>query len=137
MIEKPKRPVKLDVQERQPPRTLQELVNRYDLDNIKIYDYLDDLVPKINEKIKVADFTAYITPTTERGSSGYGEATLDISELKANKILSLGFHASSTFILCGTSTDLSLNPSSVLIFAYRISGTYTGEIAVKVRILYE
>jgi len=49
MIEKPKRPKKLDIQERQPPRTLQELINRYDLDNTNIYDYLDYLVDKINE----------------------------------------------------------------------------------------
>lgn len=47
MIEKPKRPKRLDIQDRQPPRTLQELINRYDLDNTKIYDYLDELVEKI------------------------------------------------------------------------------------------
>lgn len=46
MIEKPKRPKQPDIQERQPPRTLQELINRYDLDNTKIYDFLDELVEK-------------------------------------------------------------------------------------------
>lgn len=49
MIEKPKRPKKPDIQERQPPRTLQELINRYDLDNTKVYDFLDELVGQINE----------------------------------------------------------------------------------------
>lgn len=51
MIEKPKRPKKVDIQDRQPPRTLQELINRYDLDNTKIYDYLDELVAKLNSKV--------------------------------------------------------------------------------------
>lgn len=51
MIEKPKRPKKPDIQERQPPRTLQELISRYDLDNTKIYDFLDGLVELINTDI--------------------------------------------------------------------------------------
>lgn len=51
MIEKPKRPKQPDIQERQPPRTLQEIVNRYDLDNTKIYDYLDSLVNNINKQM--------------------------------------------------------------------------------------
>lgn len=50
MIEKPKRPKQPSIQERQPPRTLQELVNRYDLDNTKIYDFLDELVNQINDR---------------------------------------------------------------------------------------
>ena len=50
MIEKPKRPKQPSIQERQPPRTLQELINRYDLDNTKIYEYLDYLVDYLNEK---------------------------------------------------------------------------------------
>lgn len=49
MIDKPKRPKQPSIQERQPPRTLQELVNRYDLDNTKVYDFLDELVGQINE----------------------------------------------------------------------------------------
>lgn len=49
MIEKPRRPKLPNIQERQPPRTLQELINRYDLDNTKIYDFLDELVGHLNE----------------------------------------------------------------------------------------
>jgi len=49
MIEKPKRRKKTDLQDKQPPRTLEELINRYDLDNTMVYDYLDYLVDKINE----------------------------------------------------------------------------------------
>jgi len=51
MIEKPKRPKQPNIQDRQPPRTLQELIIRYDLDNTKIYDFLDGLVELININI--------------------------------------------------------------------------------------
>lgn len=49
MIEKPKRPKQLNIHDRQPPRTIEELINRYDLENKKIYDYLDYLIDKLNE----------------------------------------------------------------------------------------
>ena len=44
MIKKPERPVQLERQDRQIPANIQDLINRYDLDNTKIYDYLDYLV---------------------------------------------------------------------------------------------
>lgn len=137
MIEKPKRPKRLDIQDRQPPRTLQELTNRYDLDNTKIYDYLDELISKVNEKIKISDFIISITPSTARGNSGYGETILDISSLNANKILNIAFHSSSSFLLWGTTTDISNNPSSISIYGYRLAGTYTNAVSTKIRILYE
>ena len=52
MIEKPKRPKKPDIQDRQPPRTLEELINRYDLDNNDVYNFLDKLVSQYNTDIK-------------------------------------------------------------------------------------
>lgn len=55
MIEKPKRPKQPNIQDRQPPRTLQELINRYDLDNTKIYDFLDELVELLNTERKSID----------------------------------------------------------------------------------
>lgn len=55
MIEKPKRPKKPDIQDRQPPRKLQELINRYDLDNTKIYDFLDELVNQLNADRETID----------------------------------------------------------------------------------
>lgn len=55
MIEKPKRPKQPNIQDRQPPRTLQELINRYDLDNTKIYDFLDELVELLNTEKKSID----------------------------------------------------------------------------------
>ncbi len=50
MIEKPKTPKKVNAQDRQPPRTIQEIIDRYDLDNSKIYDYLEYLVNYLNER---------------------------------------------------------------------------------------
>ena len=44
MIEKPKRPKQLSNQDRKIPANIQELITRYDLENIEIYDYLDRLV---------------------------------------------------------------------------------------------
>lgn len=55
MIEKPKRPKQPNIQDRQPPRTLQELINRYDLDNTKVYDFLDELVELLNTERKSID----------------------------------------------------------------------------------
>ncbi len=52
MIEKPKRPQKINNQDKKQPQTISELIRRYDLDNIKIYDYLDSLVDKINTEIQ-------------------------------------------------------------------------------------
>ena len=50
MLEKPKRPKQLNNQDRQAPATIQDLIKRYDLDNTKIYDFLDYLVNYLNER---------------------------------------------------------------------------------------
>ncbi len=50
MLEKPKRPKQLNNQDRQSPVTIQDLINRYDLENTKIYDYLDELIDYLNER---------------------------------------------------------------------------------------
>lgn len=55
MIEKPKRPKQPNIQDRQPPRTLEELINRYDLDNTKVYDFLDELVELLNTEKESID----------------------------------------------------------------------------------
>ncbi len=52
MIEKPKRPQKINNQDKKQPQTISELIRRYDLDNIKVYEYLDNLVDKINAEIQ-------------------------------------------------------------------------------------
>ena len=50
MIEKPKRPKQLNNQDKQIPFTIPDLINRYDLENIDIYDFLDYLVNYLNER---------------------------------------------------------------------------------------
>lgn len=50
MIEKPKRQKQLNNQDRQLPSNIQELINRYDLDNTKIYEFLDYLIDYLNER---------------------------------------------------------------------------------------
>lgn len=52
MIEKPKRPKKIPNQDNKQPQSIQELIRRYDLDNTKIYDYLDTLILEINNQYK-------------------------------------------------------------------------------------
>lgn len=49
MIEKPKRPKKIPNQDNKQPQTIQELIRRYDLDNTKVYDFLDELVGSLKE----------------------------------------------------------------------------------------
>lgn len=50
MLEKPKRPKKIPNQDNKQPQTIQELIRRYDLDNTKIYDFLDEFVDSLNKK---------------------------------------------------------------------------------------
>lgn len=50
MLEKPKRVEKVSIQDRIQPTTVEELIKKYDLDNRKIYDYLDYLVDYLNDK---------------------------------------------------------------------------------------
>lgn len=51
MIEKPKRPKKISNQDKKQPQTISDLIRRYDLDNTKVYDYLDNLIDQINKEI--------------------------------------------------------------------------------------
>ncbi|MBR6688809.1 MAG: hypothetical protein IKL68_02200 [Clostridia bacterium] len=44
MIERPKRPMKIHNQDNKQPQTIEQLIRRYDLDNTKIYDFLDELI---------------------------------------------------------------------------------------------
>ncbi len=87
MIEKPKRPKKPDIQERQPPRTLQELISRYDLDNTKVYDFLDELVGQINEND---------TSTSEDISSITEDIASLQSQINDKNIITIGLNADTT-----------------------------------------
>lgn len=50
MLERPKRTKKVSIQDRIQPTTVEELIRKYDLDNKKIYEYLDYLVEYLNDK---------------------------------------------------------------------------------------
>ena len=50
MLEKPKRPSNADIQDRLQPTTIEGLIQKYDLGNEAIYDYLDYLVDYLNSK---------------------------------------------------------------------------------------
>lgn len=57
MIEKPKRPTKISNQDNKQPQTIEQLIRRYDLDNTKIYDFLDELSITLNETQTVVSAT--------------------------------------------------------------------------------
>lgn len=94
-------------------------------------------IEEIKNKIKTSTFTINVIPSTARGSMGYGETSLDISSLNATNILGLTFHDSSNFMIWGTSTNISTNPSSLNIYGYRASGTYSESIAAQIQIIYK
>ncbi len=50
MIKKIQRNKKVNNQDKQAPKTIQELMQRYDLNNNKIEEYLDYLVNYLNER---------------------------------------------------------------------------------------
>lgn len=97
-----------------------------------------NVLNKINEITPKTELVSFsVTPSTSRGSCGYGTANVDISTLNINKILSLTYCAGSTYMLWGCETDLSvLNPTSLDIFGYRLAGTYSSSIGGYVLIEY-
>lgn len=52
MIEKIKIKTKLSNQDRQLPQTMQELVNRYDLENIEVTNKINELIDYLKEAYK-------------------------------------------------------------------------------------
>lgn len=86
-------------------------------------------------QVKTARFSFAITPSS--GSTvGTGSTTLDISSLGAKEILGLTFNNGHNWLICGTSTDLTTNPSSLNIYGYRLNGTLTSEILGNVVVMY-
>lgn len=115
MIEKPKRPKKIPNQDNKQPQTIQELIRRYDLENTKIYDFLDELVEQINhiktqedeaiednnEKIneieaKITGRVLYEDETGTTGNITLSETVANFSEIKIcyERITSAGVHYS-------------------------------------------
>ena len=93
MIEKPKRPKKIPNQDNKQPQTIEQLIRRYDLDNTKIYDFLDELVETSNKKDTYSTNEQIIgtwidgkpiyrkvitfTPTEVAGSQNYGVSNVE------------------------------------------------------------
>lgn len=99
---------------------------------------LVERIEYLGNKIKTASFNISVTPSITRGSVGYGEINLNISSLSASKILGISFHNSSNFMLWGTTTDISINPSSLNIYGYRLAGPYSEfPISAQIQIIYE
>lgn len=70
-INKITRPKKLDRSERQRPNNIEQLLRQYDLTNKHIYDYLDELVVKLNNfDINVNDFIDNGTISADRIKGG-------------------------------------------------------------------
>lgn len=101
-------------------------------------NHMDEGIKQLSDaEVKKAVYTVTISPTTSRGSAGYGETSLDISSLNAQEILSVTFANSSTHVLWGCGTNITRVPTSLAIYGYRIAGTYTGNIGANVIVLYK
>lgn len=96
MIEKPTRPKQPSIQERQPPRTLQELVNRYDLDNTKIYDFLDGLSEEVNTQTSTTEQSLSDMQTIINNLSGNIISLNTDKENKSNKVTSISSSSTNT-----------------------------------------
>ena len=126
MIEKPKRPKKIPNQDNKQPQTIQEIIRRYDLDNTKIYDFLDDLVGQINSKEahnekqineieKKVECTVLYEDTT--GTNG----TVTLSETSANfTYIEVYFHRENAY---ESSVKIS-NPNGKQAKLQEIGSTY-------------
>ena len=106
MIEKPKRPKKPDIQERQPPRTLQELINKYDLDNTKIYDFLDGLVELINTDIN----NLSNNKISKSGDAMSGELNMQGNQLRFGNGGNIG--ANNKLIIQSTTGEAGTDPQN-------------------------
>ena len=125
MIEKPKRPKKIPNQDNKQPQTIQELIRRYDLENIDIYDFLDYLVDKTNNKPDVVD-NLESKSTTDALSAKQGK---ELNERIAGTVL----YEDST----GTRGTVTLNETSANFSYIEIFyGTSNSSYNISTRIAY-
>lgn len=90
MIEKPKRPKKLNNQDRKIPASIQELINRYDLENNDVYDFLDYLVNSFNNETSEIETKTEKNIITAKGSSGEIATTSSEEKLTMSTSVSVG-----------------------------------------------
>lgn len=101
-------------------------------------NHMDNQIKYLSDnEIKKAVFSTSVSPSTSRGSAGYGETSLDISSLNAQEILSVTFAGTSSHMLWGCGTDISSAPTTLAIYGFRITGAYAGNMSVKVIVLYK
>lgn len=115
MIEKPKRRKQLNNQDRQIPANIQELINRYDLDNTEIYDYLDKMVTEIinsnsNFTDKITDLNNNIAELNEQLKTTEEKTITLYENLTGSKDTNI------------TLSDSASNYSYIEIFYYRLAG---------------
>lgn len=91
---------------------------------------------KLYDKVKTKTYGVLVIPSTSRGTTGYGETTLNISELNAKEILGVTITSNSTHMLWGCASEINKNPSSLSIYGYRIAGTYNYTIGGHVHVMY-
>lgn len=78
MLEKLKRQIKLSMQDRTSPNTVQDLIQRYDLENNTEQNFLNNLIDKINKVMDIkdngdVDFKGNITQNGQPLKSGGGD----------------------------------------------------------------
>ena len=90
---------------------------------------------KLYNKVRIAKFTFDITPSG--GSSiGTGSTDVDISSLNAKEILGITFTTGFNFLVCGTNSDFSSNPTTLSIYGYRLLGPSTTAISGSFIVMY-
>lgn len=99
-------------------------------------NHMDEGIKQLSDaQVKTEKFNFSLIPSS--GSSiGTGSTTLDISSLNATEILGVTFNNGHNWLICGTNTDLTTNPSSLDIYGYRLNGTLTTAVLGSVVVMY-
>ena len=94
MIEKPKRPKKIPNQDNKQPQTIQELIRRYDLENTKIYDFLDELVGSLKAELSIKANIGTVLFENANGDNGsnfiLNDTISNYKEVKIDYVVSMG-----------------------------------------------
>lgn len=151
MIEKPQRPKKITNQDNKLPQTIQELIRRYDLDNTKVYDFLDDLVGHLKQTQTVVSATEPTGEDREKVWMQKGKNILNIgtiteytkegvkTSVNTSKIYLSGTKSTSNHIFQNTGIDkgnqylyLGKLKSGTYTLSRQIIGTISGNIAFNI-----
>lgn len=92
--------------------------------------------PKLYAKVKTAKFSFSIIPSGGSTTVGIGSTSVDISSLNAEEILGVTFTNGFNYLVCGTDTDLTSNPTTLNVYGYRLGGKMTSAVAGSVIVMY-